>query len=161
MESPGASFSVSFLRYNVNFSLLMFNTAVLPFLADAGASATPDGTTGIIIGSGVVGSLCTLAATWIKARFARRVEGDVKADVPQPLSVELKERFVTKETFRDHCNRIETALKDHAQDNERNFEALYNLVRANDKLTATIAGTLEAIKGDLSLIKDKLFRKAR
>ena len=38
---------------------------------------------------------------------------------------------------------------------------LYNLVRANDKLTATIAGTLEAIKGDLSLIKDKLFRKAR
>ena len=145
----------------MNFSILMFDTAVLPFLADAGASATTDGTTGIIIGSGVVGSLCTLAATWIKARFARRVEGEVRADVPQPLSVELKERFVTKETFRDHCNRIETALKDHAQDNERNFEALYNLVRANDKLTATIAGTLEAIKGDLSLIKDKLFRKAR
>lgn len=145
----------------MNFSLLMFDTAVLPFLSDAGASATPDGTTGIIIGSGVVGSLCTLAATWIKARFARRVEGEVRADVPQPLSVELKERFVTKETFRDHCNRIETALKDHAQDNERNFEALYNLVRANDKLTATIAGTLDAIKGDLSLIKDKLFRKAR
>ena len=29
---------MSFLRSNVNFSLLMFNTAVLPFLADAGAS---------------------------------------------------------------------------------------------------------------------------
>jgi len=91
----------------------------------------------------------------------RRVEGEVKANVPQPLAVELKERFVSKETFRDHCNRIEQALKDHATDNERNFEALYNLVRANDKLTATIAGTLEAIKGDLSLIKDKLFRKAK
>ena len=48
-----------------------------------------------------------------------------------------------------------------SQDNERNFEALYNLVRANDKLTATIAGTLEAIKGDLSLIKDKLFKRTR
>ena len=116
---------------------------------------------GIIISSGALGAICTLCATWIKARYARKVEGEVKADVPQPLSVELKERFVTKETFRDHCNRIETALKDHAQDNERNFEALYNLVRANDKLTATIAGTLEAIKGDLALIKDKLFRKAR
>lgn len=139
----------------------MFDTAVLPFLADAGASATPDGTTGIIIGSGVVGSLCTLAATWIKAKFARKVEGEVRANVPQPLSVELKERFVTKETFRDHCNRIEQALKDHSADNERNFEALYNLVRANDKLTATIAGTLEAIKGDLALIKDKLFKRTR
>lgn len=145
----------------MNFSLLMFDTAVLPFLADAGASGGSDGTTGIIIGSGVVGSLCTLAATWIKARFARRVEGEVRADVPQPLSVELKERFVTKETFRDHCNRIEQALKDHSADNERNFEALYNLVRANDKLTATIAGTLEAIKGDLALIKDKLFKRTR
>lgn len=139
----------------------MFDTAVLPFLADAGASGGSDGTTGIIIGSGVVGSLCTLAATWIKARFTRRVEGEVRADVPQPLSVELKERFVTKETFRDHCNRIEQALKDHSADNERNFEALYNLVRANDKLTATIAGTLEAIKGDLALIKDKLFKRTR
>ena len=145
----------------MNFSLLMFDTAVLPFLADAGASGGSDGTTGIIIGSGVVGSLCTLAATWIKAKFARRVEGEVRADVPQPLSVELKERFVTKETFRDHCNRIEQALKDHSADNERNFEALYNLVRANDKLTATIAGTLEAIKGDLSLIKEKLFKRTR
>ena len=145
----------------MNFSLLMFDAAVLPFLADAGASGGSDGTTGIIIGSGVVGSLCTLAATWIKAKFARRVEGEVRADVPQPLSVELKERFVTKETFRDHCNRIEQALKDHSADNERNFEAIYNLVRANDKLTATIAGTLEAIKGDLSLIKEKLFKRTR
>lgn len=116
---------------------------------------------GIIISSGALGAICTLVATWIKARYARKVEGEVQANVPQPLSVELKERFVTKETFRDHCNRIENALKDHATDNERNFEALYSLVRANDKLTATIAGTLEAIKGDLALIKDKLFRKAR
>ena len=161
MASPRTSFSVSLLRSNVNFSILMFDTAVLPFLADAGASAPSESTAGIIIGSGAVGSLCTLAATWIKAKFARKVEGEVRADVPQPLSVELKERFVTKETFRDHCNRIENALKDHVEDNERNFEALYNLVRANDKLTATIAGTLEAIKGDLSLIKDKLFKRTR
>ena len=116
---------------------------------------------GIIISSGALGAICTLVATWIKTRYARKVEGNVNAHLPQPLAVELKERFVSKDTFRDHCNRIEQALKDHATDNERNFEALYSLVRANDKLTATIAGTLEAIKGDLSLIKDKLFRKAR
>ena len=62
---------------------------------------------------------------------------------------------------REGVEALERPLRVEAQDNERNFEALYNLVRANDKLTATIAGTLEAIKGDLSLIKDKLFRKAR
>ena len=143
----------------------------MPILALLAATATVDD--GWISGQTLVTILATifggtgLAYGGWKGRQAleeserRKVEGEVKADVPQPLSVELKERFVTKETFRDHCNRIETALKDHAQDNERNFEALYNLVRANDKLTATIAGTLEAIKGDLSLIKDKLFRKAR
>ena len=152
----------------MNFSLLMFDTAVLPFLADAGASGGDwiSGQTLVTILATIFGGTGLAYGGW-KGRQAReeserrKVEGEVKADVPQPLSVELKERFVTKETFRDHCNRIETALKDHAQDNERNFEALYSLVRANDKLTATIAGTLEAIKGDLSLIKDKLFRKAR
>ena len=121
---------------------------------------------GIIISSGALGAICTLCATWIKARYTRKVE------LSKPVEVALKEQFVTRTEFdklavesrADHgniVNRIETALKDHAQDNERNFEALYNRVRANDKLTATIAGTLEAIKGDLSLIKDKLFRKAR
>ena len=119
--------------------------------------------TGIIVGSGAVGALCTLAATWIKARFGQRakVEGEVRAAVPQPLAVELQRQYVSKETFRSHCDRIERELRDHAADNGRNFEALYNLVRANDRLTATVAGTLEAIKGDLSLIKDKLFRKER
>ena len=143
----------------------------MPILALLAATATVDD--GWISGQTLVTILATifggtgLAYGGWKGRQAReeserrKVEGEVKADVPQPLSVELKERFVTKETFRDHCNRIETALKDHAQDNERNFEALYNLVRANDKLTATIAGTLEAIKGDLSLIKDKLFKRTR
>ena len=71
----------------------MFNTAVLPFLADAGASATSDGTTGIIIGSGVAGSLVTLAATWIKARYTRKVE------LSKPVEVALKEQFVTRTEF--------------------------------------------------------------
>ena len=152
----------------MNVSLLMFNTAVLPFLADAGASGGDwiSGQTLVAILSAIFGGTGLAYGGW-KGRQAReeaerrKVEGEVRANVPQPLSVELKGRFVTNETFRDHCSRIENALKDHAQDNERNFEALYNLVRANDKLTDTIAGTLEAIKGDLSLIKDNLFRKAR
>lgn len=48
-------------------------------------------------------------------------------------------------------------MKAHISDNERNFEALYTQMRANDKLTAKISGCLEAIQGDLSLIKTKLF----
>lgn len=119
--------------------------------------------TGIIVGSGAVGALCTLGAAWVRARFGQRtkVEGEVRAEVPQPLSVELQRQYVSKDTFRSHCDRIAKALKDHADGNSRNFEALYNLVRANDRLTATVSGTLEAIKGDLALIKDKLLRRTR
>ncbi|MDO5320330.1 MAG: hypothetical protein Q4G65_17010 [bacterium] len=143
----------------------------MPILALFAATAAADdgwisGQTLVAILSAIFGGTGLAYGGW-KSRQAReeaerrRVEGEVKANVPQPLSVELKERFVTKETFRDHCQRIEQALKDHAKDNGRDFESIYNLVRANDKLTATIAGTLEAIKGDLSLIKEKLFRKAK
>lgn len=39
-------------------------------------------TTGIVIGSGAVGALCTLAATWIKAKVARRAKIE-----PDPLNV--------------------------------------------------------------------------
>lgn len=143
----------------------------MPILALLAATAAVDdgwisGQTLVAILSAIFGGTGLAYGGW-KGRQAReeaerrKVEGEVRANVPQPLSVELKERFVTNETFRDHCSHIENALKDHAQDNERNFEALYNIVRANDKLTATIAGTLEAIKGDLAFIKDKLFSKAR
>lgn len=124
----------------------MFDTAVLPFLADAGASGGSDGTTGIIIGSGVVGSLCTLAATWIKAKFARRVEGEVKANVPQPLSVELKDQFVTRSEF-----------EKHVAENRGDHENIFNRLSANDKNVGRMLGLLEGIQGDLSLIKQKLF----
>ena len=81
----------------------------------------------------------------------------VRAEIPQPLAVELKETFVSRREFDQHCQASDSALKAHISDNERNFEALYNQMRANDKLTAKISGCLEAIQGDLSLIKTKLF----
>lgn len=81
----------------------------------------------------------------------------VKADIPQPLEIELKDKFVSRREFDQHCQASDSALKAHISDNERNFEALYGQMRANDKLTAKISGCLEAIQGDLSLIKTKLF----
>ena len=81
----------------------------------------------------------------------------VKAELPQPLEIELKDKFVSRREFDQHCQASDSALKAHISDNERNFEALYGQMRANDKLTAKISGCLEAIQGDLSLIKTKLF----
>lgn len=85
----------------------------------------------------------------------RIVEG--KVDLPQPLEMQIRDQFVTRREFDQHCSSHDAALKAHISDNERNFEALYTQMRANDKLTAKISGCLEAIQGDLSLIKTKLF----
>ena len=123
----------------MNFSLLMFNTAVLPFLADAGASATSDGTTGIIIGSGVAGSLVTLAATWIKARYTRKVE------LSKPVEVALKEQFVTR-----------TEFDKLAVENRADHDNIFNRLAMNDKNVGRMLGLLEGIQGDLSLIKQNL-----
>ena len=76
---------------------------------------------------------------------------------PSPLSIELKDQFVSRREFDQHCQSCDSAMKAHISDNERNFEALYTQMRADGKLTAKISGCLEAIQGDLSLIKTKLF----
>ena len=44
------------------------------------------------------------------------------------------------------------------EDRERNYEAVYNRLNANDKLTSKLEGLLEGIREDLSAIKNKLFR---
>lgn len=57
-------------------------------------------TTGIVISSGAVGSLCTLAAAWVKAKWGQKTRIE-----PNPLpvdgKVEKKQQFVTV----GECNR--------------------------------------------------------
>ena len=54
----------------------------------------------LAIGGAALGSLCTVAAAWIKARFAKtRVE-------PTPLPVEVAKEFVTCDQCRQHREEI-------------------------------------------------------
>ena len=128
------------------FNDIIFSTDVQPFLADAAASQDGGGMTGIIIGSGSVGAICGVVGAWIRAKFARKVEGEVKANVPQPLSVELKDQFVTRSEF-----------EKHVAENRGDHENIFNRLSANDKNVGRMLGLLEGIQGDLSLIKQKLF----
>ena len=108
----------------------------------------------ITVGASVVTGILTYLAT---KRHTEKTCESVRKAVPNPLEVELKDKFVSRREFDQHCQASDSAMKAHISDNERNFEALYNQMRANDKLTAKISGCLEAIQGDLSLIKTKLF----
>lgn len=54
----------------------------------------------LVLGGGAIGALCTLAAAWIKARYARtKVE-------PTPLPVEVAQRFVTCDQCQAHRDAI-------------------------------------------------------
>lgn len=141
----------------MNFSLIMFNTAVLPFLADAGASGGDwiSGQTLVAILSAIFGGTGLAYGGW-KGRQARdeaarrRVEGAVDARVPQPLAVELKERFVTRREF-----------DAHVAEQRGDLENIFARLSANDKNVGLMLGKLESIHEDLALIKSKLFRGAK
>lgn len=119
------------------------------FLAAADV-ATPDASpSGWISGdtlATILSILCGAGGVVGGKMWGEKSAKKVKAELPQPLEVQQKDLYVTRREF-----------DQHVADNERNFEALYSQMRANDKLTAKISGCLEAIQGDLSLIKAKLF----
>ena len=128
----------------------------MPILALFAATAAADdgwisGQTLVAILSAIFGGTGLAYGGW-KGRQAReeaerrRVEGEVKANVPQPLSVELKERFVTRSEF-----------EKHVAENRGDHENIFNRLSANDKNVGRMLGLLEGIQGDLSLIKQKLF----
>lgn len=48
-------------------------------------------TTGIVISSGALGALCTLGATYIKAKFGQKARIE-----PDPLNVAKQDKFVTR-----------------------------------------------------------------
>lgn len=101
---------------------------------------------GIIISSGALGAICTLCATWIKARYARKVDVKGPIELPRPVEVALKEQFVTR-----------TEFDKLAAENRGDHENIFNRLSANDKNVGRMLGLLEGIQGDLSLIKQKLF----
>ena len=110
-----------------------------------------DGTS-IVLGSTTVGLL-------IKEFFAWRRSRSQKTEItPNPLGVKLEETFVSRDEFARHVEQNAAEHKAMVEDRERNYEALYNRLNANDKITSKLEGILVGIRDDLSAIKTKLFR---
>ena len=91
----------------------------------------------LTIGGAALTTIGGIIGAWIKAWASRNQRTEL---TPSPLSVELKDQFVSRREFDQHCQSCDSAMKAHISDNERNFEALYTQMRANDKLTAKISG---------------------
>ena len=91
----------------------------------------------LAIGGAALGSLCTVAAAWIKARFAKtRVD-------PTPLPVDKVDKYVTRDEFARHVG-----------ENERAHENLFARLNRNDRETSEIKGMLSSIMDDLRTIKN-------
>lgn len=105
---------------------------------------------GLFLGGSLATKLLDWARDWWRSRQPQKIE--------QPLNVNKLDKYVTLSEFARHVEQNAAEHKAMVDDRERNYEALYNGQRANDKLTSEIKGKLDGIKDDLSLIKDKLFK---
>lgn len=93
----------------------------------------------IAAGSGAVGYICKcLTQMWSARHQKTTVE-------PSPLPVEMREAYVTRREF-----------DAHVADNSKDHENLFFRMAANDKATARIEGKLDAIQGDVTMIKNNL-----
>ena len=100
------------------------------------------------------GMAAVLGVIWQKSRNDKKLaEKDeeikrIKAELPQPFEVQLKDHFVTRHEF-----------DDMKKQNDSAHENIFGRLSASDQKLGNITGLLEGIRGDLSLIKSKLFRK--
>lgn len=60
----------------------------------------------LAIGGAALGSICTIVAAWIKAKYSK-----TKVD-PTPLPVEMTDKFVTCEQCMEHRRQIEARLEE-------------------------------------------------
>ena len=80
--------------------------------------------------------------------WGERSAKTVRADLPQPLAVELKATFVTREEFDKHVD-----------DNTNDHENIFNRLTSNDKSMGEIKGMLSGMREDLSFIKGNFFKR--
>lgn len=103
-----------------------------------------DGTDGITIalGATTTGLVVKELLAWLRSR-------NQKTEIsPTPLPVEKADKFVTRGEFNKHV-----------EDNARDHESLFGRINRNDRETSEVKGLLAGIREDVTLIKNKLFRK--
>jgi hypothetical protein len=107
----------------------------------------------IIQGGGLViggAALAKLIDAGLKVWSARNQKVEIK---PNPMGVKLEDAFVTRDEFKEHVKRNDLEHKAMVDDRERNYEALYTRMLANDKMTSKLDGILTAILADVQEIK--------
>lgn len=102
----------------MNFSLLMFDTALAPVFADAASASSGADGLAFAAGGTALGAIATLVGSWLKARYTRTTIAQ------DPLRVEQSQ-------FQAHC-------KDNAKDHDDIFTRLR-------KVEADLAGQNQAI----------------
>ena len=103
-----------------------------------------DGTDGITIalGATTTGLVVKELLAWLRSRSQ-------KTEIaPTPLPVEKLDKYVTRGEFNKHV-----------EDNARDHENIFGRINRNDRETSEVKGLLAGIREDVTLIKNKLFRK--
>lgn len=100
-------------------------------------------TTGIMISSGAVGAICTLAGTWLKSKVMQKHAEETK--VPQPLVQE------------------QTSGQAWWKDNAKDHEDIFNRLRNNESAIATLmersiaqGKTLDRMADQVSSLYDRI-----
>lgn len=102
----------------MNFSLLMFDTALAPVFADAASASSGADGLAFAAGGTALGAVATLVGSWLKARYTRTTIAQ------DPLRVEQSQ-------FQAHC-----------KDNARELTDIFTRLR---KVEAELAGQGQAI----------------
>lgn len=95
----------------------------------------------IVLGGATAALLLKELFAWLRSRNQRT------EIAPQPLEVKGAPKYVTKDEFEKHVQ-----LNDAAHEN------MFSRLNRNDRETSEMSGTLKAIRDDVTLIKNKLFK---
>jgi peptidoglycan hydrolase CwlO-like protein len=114
-----------------------------------------ENTAGLIISTAGLSSLCTLAATWIKARFTRTTIE------PDPLNVEKQDKFVTRGECKNYRCNIQKQLDALGPALERIFKKLNENDRKSEERSTQLHRRLDPIiektaahQAEIALIKE-------
>ena len=114
-----------------------------------------ENTAGLIISTAGLSSLCTLAATWIKARFSKtRIE-------PDPLNVEKQDKFVTRGECKNYRCAMQKQIDNVGPALNRIFKKLNENDRKSEERSMQLHRRLDPIvektaahQAEIALIKD-------
>ena len=86
----------------------------------------------------------------VLGRRSVRAKVEPERGEPPALPVDVRDKYVTRAEFEKHTG-----------ENARDHENMFARLNRNDRETSEMSGTLKAIRDDVTLIKNKLFKTTR